>query len=37
MKWLNFFDEIYVINLAKREDRLLTIAEHFEEYGIRRG
>lgn len=34
MQWLNFFDAIYVINLAKREDRLLEIAKHFQEYGI---
>lgn len=34
MEWINFFDAIYVINLLKREDRLLQIAEHFEEYGI---
>lgn len=32
--WQNFFDEIYVINLLKREDRLLQITKDFEEYAI---
>lgn len=32
--WVNFFDKIYVINLAKREDRLLQITEDFEKYSI---
>lgn len=32
--WVNFFDEIYVINLLKRTDRLLQIAEDFENYEI---
>ena len=34
MKWLSFFDEIFVLNLSKRQDRLLEITEHFEEYEI---
>lgn len=34
MKWINYFDAIYVINLSKREDRLLRITEHFEIYNI---
>lgn len=34
MQWVNFFDAIYVVNLPKREDRLLQIAEHFQEYNI---
>src|SRR5687768_12535151 len=34
MRWTSFFDEIYVINLAKRTDRLLAIAEVMEEYDI---
>lgn len=34
MNWIDFFDEILVINLGKREDRLLRITEHFEEYQI---
>lgn len=32
--WQNFFDEIYVINLLKREDRLLQTTKDFEEYEI---
>lgn len=32
--WTNFFDEILVINLSKREDRLLQITKDFEEYEI---
>jgi hypothetical protein len=32
--WINFFDKIYVINLAKRTDRLLQIAEELERYNI---
>ena len=34
MSWIDFFDEIYVLNLEKREDRLLEITSHFEEYQI---
>lgn len=34
MSWVNFFDEIYVINLTKRGDRLLQIAADFEKYKI---
>lgn len=34
MSWINYFDAIYVINLLKRQDRLLEITEHFEEYEI---
>ncbi len=33
-KWINFFDEIFVINLTKRVDRLLRITEDFEKYQI---
>lgn len=33
-KWISFFDAIYVINLNKREDRLLQITEDFEKYEI---
>lgn len=33
-KWINFFDEIFVINLLKRQDRLLRITEDFEQYEI---
>lgn len=32
--WTDFFDEILCINLDIREDRLLRITEHFEEYEI---
>jgi len=32
--WTNFFDDILVINLLKREDRLLQTTKDFEEYGI---
>jgi GR25 family glycosyltransferase involved in LPS biosynthesis len=32
--WIDFFDEIYVLNLAKRTDRLLQITEDFEKYNI---
>lgn len=32
--WTNFIDKIYLINLAKREDRLLLSAEQFEKYNI---
>lgn len=32
--WINFFDEIYVVNLLKRSDRLLQITEDFEKYEI---
>ncbi len=34
MSWTKFFDEIYVINLSKREDRLLQITEELEYYDI---
>lgn len=34
MSWVNFFDEIFVINLTKRSDRLLDITQHFEDYEI---
>lgn len=34
MNWINFFDEIFVINLLKRSDRLLQITQDFERYGI---
>lgn len=34
MKWLNFFDSIYLINLDKRTDRLLDFAEQAEKYSI---
>lgn len=34
MSWLSFFDKIYVINLAKRTDRLLDVTEQFENYEI---
>lgn len=32
--WINFFSKIYLVNLAKRRDRLFETAEHLEEYGI---
>jgi len=32
--WTNFFDEILVVNLLKREDRLLQTTKDFEEYEI---
>ena len=32
--WTDFFDEILCVNLDIREDRLLRITEHFEEYEI---
>ena len=32
--WTNFFDRIFVINLAKRTDRLLQIAEELERYNV---
>ena len=34
MSWIDFFDDIYVINLAKRVDRLLQITEDFEKIEI---
>jgi GR25 family glycosyltransferase involved in LPS biosynthesis len=34
MRWTSFFDDIVVINLNKREDRLLQITEDFELYDI---
>lgn len=34
MKWTNFFDGIFVLNLDKRQDRLLQITEDFEKYEI---
>jgi len=34
MNWIDFFDAIYVINLLKRQDRLLDITQHLEEYEI---
>lgn len=32
--WFNFFDKVYLLNLQKREDRLLESAKLFEEYQI---
>lgn len=32
--WTNYFDDIIVVNLLKRTDRLLKITEDFEKYGI---
>lgn len=32
--WINFFSEIFLINLPKRTDRLLTSAEQFERFEI---
>jgi hypothetical protein len=32
--WTDFFDCIYLINLAKREDRLLQAAEELEKFNI---
>jgi GR25 family glycosyltransferase involved in LPS biosynthesis len=34
MNWQSFFDKIYVINLAKRKDRLLQVTEEMDKYGI---
>jgi hypothetical protein len=34
MKWLNFIDEVYLINLLKRDDRLLESVKILEEYHI---
>lgn len=34
MKWIDYFDEIYVLNLLKRTDRLLQITQDFEKYEI---
>ena len=34
MSWTNFFDAIFLVNLAKREDRLLAFTEDAEKYGI---
>lgn len=34
MKWLNFVNKTVVLNLDKREDRLLDITDHFEKYEI---
>lgn len=34
MSWINFLDDILLINLAKREDRLLVSAKDCETYGI---
>lgn len=34
MEWFNFFDGIYVLNLDKREDRLIQITEDFENFEI---
>lgn len=34
MSWVNFFDDILVLNLLKRTDRLLQITEDFEKYSI---
>lgn len=34
MNWTNYFDAIYLINLLKREDRLLQMAEQFSNYDI---
>lgn len=34
MSWIDFFSDIYVINLAKRTDRLIQITIDFEKYGI---
>lgn len=34
MGWRSFFNEIFVINLTKRTDRLLQITEDFEQYQI---
>lgn len=34
MSWVNKIDEIYLINLDKREDRLLQVVEEFEKYEI---
>jgi len=32
--WINFFSKIYLVNLAKRRDRLFETAEHLEKYEI---
>lgn len=34
MNWTGFFSQIYLVNLGKREDRLLEITEHFEQYEV---
>lgn len=34
MKWTTFFDEIFLINLTKRKDRLIQATEECEKYGI---
>ena len=34
MNWINFFDGIYCINLAKRQDRLIEFTEEAEKYSI---
>jgi GR25 family glycosyltransferase involved in LPS biosynthesis len=34
MKWIDVLDKIYLINLTKREDRLLQATQDFEEYQI---
>jgi len=34
MSWLKSIDRVFVINLHKREDRLLEITEQLEQYGI---
>lgn len=32
--WVDFFDNIYLVNLVKRTDRLLQSVEHLDEYDI---
>lgn len=34
MSWTNYFDEIYVINLPERKDRLLEVCEEMDKYDI---
>ena len=34
MSWINFFDKIYVLNLAKRADRMAQAKEQLDRYGI---